>query len=67
MQYNDYDIVADIYDTYVPVDDDLDFFISETKKSPGEVLELMSGSGRVSIPLLKAGVKLTCVDISLKT
>ena len=26
----------------------------------------MSGTGRVSIPLMEAGVKLTCVDISLK-
>jgi SAM-dependent methyltransferase len=40
--------------------------VNETKKISGEVLELMSGTGRVSIPLIEAGVKLTCVDISLK-
>lgn len=64
MRVNDYDVVADLYDTYVPYDFDVKFFIDETKKAGGEVLELMSGTGRVSIPLLEAGVKLTCVDLS---
>ncbi len=64
MEINDYDAVADLYDTYVPVTFDIDFFLQETKKAPGEVLELMSGTGRVSIPLIAAGVRLTCVDLS---
>ena len=64
MEINNYDHIADLYDVYVPATFDIPFFINETKKSPGEVLELMSGTGRVSIPLLKAGVKLSCVDIS---
>ncbi len=64
MQINNYDYIADLYDIYVPVTFDIDFFIEETKKTSGEVLELMSGTGRVSIPLLEAGVKLTCVDLS---
>jgi SAM-dependent methyltransferase len=64
MEINNYDPIADLYDVYVPATFDIPFFINETKKSPGEVLELMSGTGRVSIPLLEAGVKLACVDIS---
>lgn len=64
MEINNYDTVADLYDIYVPVTFDVDFFVKETKKTSGEVLELMSGTGRVSIPLLGAGVKLTCVDLS---
>ncbi len=64
MEVNNYDYVADLYDIYVPITFDIDFFIKETKKSSGEVLELMSGTGRVSIPLIQAGVKLTCVDLS---
>ena len=56
--------VADLYDTYVRSDLDIPFFVSEASQVTGEVLELMSGTGRVSIPLLKAGVKLTCVDAS---
>ena len=64
MKANDYDPIADLYDIYVPATFDIDFFVNETKKAKGEVLELMSGTGRVSIPLLEAGVKLTCVDLS---
>ncbi len=67
MEINNYDSVANLYDTYVPATFDIDFFIQETRKSPGEVLELMSGTGRVSIPLLEAGVRLTCVDISAES
>jgi SAM-dependent methyltransferase len=64
MEINNYDYISDLYDTYVPATFDIEFFIKETKKSSGEVLELMSGTGRVSVPLLQAGVKLTCVDLS---
>lgn len=64
MKTNDYDPIASLYDIYVPATFDIDFFIKETSRSKGEVLELMSGTGRVSIPLLEAGVKLTCVDLS---
>jgi SAM-dependent methyltransferase len=64
MKTNDYDYIADLYDTYVPAAFDIPFFVDEARKSPGDVLELMSGTGRVSIPLLEAGIKLTCVDIS---
>ena len=64
MKTNDYDPIANLYDIYVPATFDIDFFVREVKKSKGEVLELMSGTGRVSIPLLEAGGKLTCVDLS---
>jgi SAM-dependent methyltransferase len=67
LDFNNYDIIADLYDVYVPVTFDIDFFLKETKKTSSEVLELMSGIGRVSIPLLEAGVKLTCMDISAKS
>lgn len=61
---NDYGIVADLYDTYVPATDDINFFVNEAKKCSGRVLELMAGTGRVSLPIVQAGVNLTCVDIS---
>ena len=64
MEINNYDYIADLYDIYVPVTFDIDFFLTETKKTSGEVLELMSGTGRVSIPLIEAGAKLTCIDLS---
>ena len=62
----DYDSVADIYDLYVTVDHDLPFFLHETENVAGPVLELTAGTGRLSLPLVEAGVRLTCVDVSRK-
>lgn len=64
MNINDYSDIADLYDIYVPATFDIPFFVEETKRATGEVLELMAGTGRVSIPMLEAGVRLTCVDSS---
>ncbi|MGA2625176.1 MAG: class I SAM-dependent methyltransferase [Bacteroidota bacterium] len=57
-----FDRVADIYDSYVNVDFDIPFWLLEAGSVSGKVLELACGTGRVSIPLLKAGVDLSCVD-----
>ncbi|MDH5607377.1 MAG: class I SAM-dependent methyltransferase [Anaerolineae bacterium] len=59
-----YERIAHLYDAYVQVDFDLKFFLEEAQKTSGKVLELMSGTGRVSIPLIEAGVDLTCIDSS---
>jgi SAM-dependent methyltransferase len=59
-----FDRVSDIYDFYVNVDFDIPFFLKETENFKGEILELMCGTGRVSIPLLDSGRKMTCVDYS---
>lgn len=56
--------VSDIYDAYVQTTLDVPFFLDATRDVQGDVLELMSGTGRVSLPLLEAGVRLTCVDYS---
>jgi SAM-dependent methyltransferase len=60
----DYERVADVYDLYVTSDLDIGLYLEEATKARGKVLELMCGTGRVSIPLLVAGVDLTCVDAS---
>jgi SAM-dependent methyltransferase len=60
----DYNKVADIYDDYVNVDFDIPFWLQEAGKAKGKVLELTSGTGRISIPLLRAGINLMCVDYS---
>ena len=60
----EWDRVAELYDIYVHSDIDISFFIQETRNVSGHVLELMAGTGRVSIPLLEAGVSLVCVDAS---
>lgn len=59
-----YDQVAELYDTVVQLDFDIPFFLEEAQHAGGQVLELMSGSGRVSLRLIEAGIPLTCVDFS---
>jgi len=63
MPAMDYSQVADIYDIYAKTDCDVGFFCQEAKLCKG-VLELMSGTGRLSIPLLEAGIPLSCLDSS---
>ncbi len=60
----EYARIADLYDNYVQTSLDIPFFLEQAKSAGGEVLELMSGTGRVSVPLAQAGVRLTCVDRS---
>lgn len=62
QQSIEFDRVADLYDTYVRADFDIPFWLSQATSIPGKVLELACGTGRVSIPLLEAGVSLSCVD-----
>lgn len=64
MQPIDYDSVAEIYDLYVTADYDVPFFLSEIREVQGPILELMAGTGRLSLPLIEAGATLTCVDSS---
>jgi SAM-dependent methyltransferase len=61
-----FDTVADLYDSYVTTNLDIPFFLDETFGFDDKILELMCGTGRVSIPLLEAGRKLCCVDYSEK-
>ena len=63
MPAMDYSKVADLYDVYVQTDIDVPFFIEEARGCR-RVLELTSGSGRLSLPLLEAGVSLSCLDSS---
>ena len=63
MPAMDYSRIADLYDSYVRVDLDVPFFLGYAAQA-STVLELMSGTGRVSVPLAQAGAALTCVDSS---
>jgi SAM-dependent methyltransferase len=60
----DYEKLARFYDVLVTDDDDVAFFVELSKQAPGRVIELMAGTGRVSIPVARAGAALTCVDNS---
>jgi len=59
-----WDDVAYLYDAYVTATCDVPYFVAEARASGGPVLELMAGTGRLSLPLVRAGVALTCVDAS---
>lgn len=63
MSESHYAWIASLYDRFVKTDYDVPFFINETKKTDG-VLELMAGTGRLTIPLLEAGIQVTAVDFS---
>jgi SAM-dependent methyltransferase len=60
----DYSGMADVYDALVRFEEDIPFFRELALEASGPVLELMAGTGRVSLPLIEAGVDLTCVDSS---
>lgn len=44
--------------------EDIEFFVREALAHGGEVLELGAGGGRVTLPLARAGVRVTAVDLS---
>ena len=62
-KFNSYDRIADLYDHYVTADYDIAFWLQEAG-SPGDLLEVTAGTGRVSLPLARAGHRVTAVDIS---
>lgn len=64
MPAYDYSVLADIYDDFCVFDEDIEFFRSAAAAARGPVLELMAGTGRVSLPMLEAGGDLSCVDSS---
>lgn len=59
-----FDKVADLYDYYVRSDFDIPFFLKETAGYKREILELMCGTGRLTVPLLETRHRVTAVDYS---
>jgi SAM-dependent methyltransferase len=64
--YDEYALVADLYDYVVPyrTRPDIDFFVDAAKASGGTVLEVGCGTGRVLIPTARAGVRIVGLDLS---
>ena len=54
--------VADIYDQKVTETDDIDFLLSAIGKQPKKILEVCCGSGRILVPLAKAGHTVVGID-----
>lgn len=67
MYTNDsYDHTSDLYDFVVPYANraDVEFFVALAKESRGPVLELGCGTGRVLLPIARAGVEIVGIDLS---
>ena len=60
-----YDRIAHFYDiTHADLSDDIDFICDLAQKSGGTILELGCGSGRLLLPLARAGFAVTGIDNS---
>jgi SAM-dependent methyltransferase len=60
-----YDRIAQIYDPWsVSVTEDVGFYVQEAVASGGPVVELAVGTGRIAVPVAKAGVRVIGVDES---
>ncbi len=61
-----YAAIADLYDHVTPYRDrpDIAFFVDAAKEAAGPVLELGCGTGRVLIPIARAGIDIVGLDAS---
>ena len=63
---HDYSTIAEFYDHVVPYRNraDVPFFVGAAKESGGPVLEIGCGTGRILIPVARAGCEITGLDLS---
>jgi len=60
-----YDSIASIYDPWSrSVTEDVDFYVEHALASGGPVVELAVGTGRIAIPIARAGIDVIGVDSS---
>jgi SAM-dependent methyltransferase len=60
-----YDSIAHIYDPWsVSVTEDVGFYVAQARESGSPVVELAVGTGRIAVPIAKAGVRVIGVDTS---
>jgi SAM-dependent methyltransferase len=60
-----YDAIAGLYDTWsASVTEDVPFYVEEAVASQGPVLELAVGTGRIAVPIARAGIRVIGVDSS---
>lgn len=60
-----YDAIAGLYDDWsVSVTEDVEFYVEQALAAGGPVVELAVGTGRIAVPIAKAGVEVIGVDES---
>jgi SAM-dependent methyltransferase len=60
-----YDAIARVYDPWsASVTEDVEFYVEEARASGGPVVELACGTGRICVPVAKAGIRVIGVDAS---
>ncbi|MGA1975145.1 MAG: class I SAM-dependent methyltransferase [Conexivisphaerales archaeon] len=59
-----YDVEASFYDLFYDRTDDIPFYLEYASKCGGPILECACGTGRVTIPIAQAGLKITGLDIN---
>ena len=60
-----YDAIARLYDPWsASVTEDVEFYVEEALASGGPVVELAVGTGRIAVPIAKAGISVIGVDAS---
>ncbi len=64
MSQRHYARIAGRYDALVVTEADIPFFVELAQQTTGPILELMAGSGRVTLPLLASGAEVVAVDYS---
>ena len=58
-----YDAIARVYDPWsASVTEDVEFYVEEARAAGGTVVELACGTGRIAVPIAKAGIRLIGVD-----
>ena len=65
ITFDPYSILVDFYDHWAePQRDDIPFYVKRATAAKGPVVELGAGTGRIAIPIARAGQDVIGVDIS---
>jgi SAM-dependent methyltransferase len=60
-----YDRIARLYDPWsASVTEDVEFYVQEARRAGAPVVELACGTGRIAVPIAKAGIRVIGVDAS---
>lgn len=60
-----YDAIARLYDAWSSsVTEDVDFYVEEALRAGGPVVELAVGTGRIAVPIARAGINVIGIDTS---